>query len=127
MLALDTDVMIDIRRALPAAVAWFGQLTESPCLPGFVVMELVQGVKNKAELAELQNLISDSQVLWPTEEHSQKALNNFATLQLSYGLGLLDAPIAATVVGHNGTLCTFNLKHFRMVPGLATSQPYDRC
>jgi hypothetical protein len=40
--ALDTDILIDVQRGHPPAVAWFAQLTELPCVPGFVVMELVQ-------------------------------------------------------------------------------------
>jgi hypothetical protein len=29
-------------------------------------------------------------------------------------------------VGHNATLCTFNVKHYRVIPGLLTAQPYTR-
>ena len=54
MLALDTDVMIDIRRGLPAAVSWFRKLDELPAVPGFVVMELIQGLSNKKQLVELR-------------------------------------------------------------------------
>ena len=70
--------------------------------------------------------MSDLELLWPTEIDCRTALANYATLRLSHGLGLLDALIAATVVGRAGTLCTFNVKHFSMVPGLATLQPYAR-
>jgi predicted nucleic acid-binding protein len=42
------------------------------------------------------------------------------------GLGLLDALIAATAVGHGGVLNTFNERHYRMFPGLTTVRPYQR-
>ena len=126
MFALDTDIMIDIRRGLPAAVAWFRQLKEFPAVPGFVVMELIQGLLNKRQLVELCGELSELEILWPTEVDCTNALADFATLRISHGLGLLDALIAATVVGRAGTLCTFNVKHYRMVPGLATAQPYAR-
>lgn len=126
MFALDTNVMVDIRRGLPAAVDWFRQLEDFPAVPGFVVMELIQGLLNKRQLVELRGELSELEILWPTEVDCTLALANFATLRLSHGLGLLDALIAATVVGRAGTLCTFNVGHYRMVPGLATSQPYAR-
>ena len=42
------------------------------------------------------------------------------------GLGLLDALIAATAVGHGGVLNTFNERHYRMFPGLTTVRLYKR-
>lgn len=47
-------------------------------------------------------------------------------LPLSHGLGLLDALIAACAVGRAAMLHTFNIKHYRVVPGLVAEQPYDR-
>lgn len=41
MYVLDTDVLIDIQRGYPPALAWFSNLTELPALPGLVVMELI--------------------------------------------------------------------------------------
>ena len=41
-------------------------------------------------------------------------------------MGLLDAIIAACAVGLSATLCTFNVKHYRHVRGLAVAQPYTR-
>jgi hypothetical protein len=54
------------------------------------------------------------------------ALELFAKLHLSHSLGLLDAVIAATAIGAGASLCTFNVKHFRAVPGLVTVQPYPK-
>ncbi|HRQ40374.1 MAG TPA: hypothetical protein PLD25_20875 [Chloroflexota bacterium] len=42
--------MIDLLRQHPPAVAWLAGLGEEGIsLPGFVVMELLQGCKNKSE------------------------------------------------------------------------------
>jgi predicted nucleic acid-binding protein len=38
----------------------------------------------------------------------------------------MDSLIAACAVGLSAELCTFNTKHYRMVPGLKTVQPYTR-
>jgi predicted nucleic acid-binding protein len=48
------------------------------------------------------------------------------TYHLSHNLGLLDTLIAACAIGRSATLCTFNVKHYRVVPGLLTAQPYPR-
>jgi predicted nucleic acid-binding protein len=37
---LDTDVLIDVQRRHPPALAWFGSLPEPPSVPGFVVFTL---------------------------------------------------------------------------------------
>ena len=51
MILLDTDVMIDLLREYPPAVEWFNALAEDEViiLPGYVVMELLQGCRNKRE------------------------------------------------------------------------------
>lgn len=50
MLLLDTDVMVDIMRGYDPALQWLGTVSENAiALPGFVVMELVQGCDNQAE------------------------------------------------------------------------------
>lgn len=65
-------------------------------------------------------------VVWPTEADCTRALSDFTTYHLSHSLGLLDALIAACAVGRGAMLCTFNIKHYRVVPGLVTAQPYTR-
>ncbi|MDB9305130.1 MULTISPECIES: hypothetical protein [Cyanophyceae] len=53
-------------------------------------------------------------------------MSDFTTYHLSDNLGLLDALIAACAVGRSATLCTFNVKHYRVIPGLVMEQPYTR-
>lgn len=102
---IDTDVLIDVQRGFAAAADWFAT-DRDVGVPGFVVMELVQDARNADEV--------------------QKALAQFSKLHLSHGLGLLDALIAATAVGHGSVLNTFNDRHYRMFPGLSTARPYPR-
>ncbi|RPJ54990.1 MAG: hypothetical protein EHM12_13065 [Dehalococcoidia bacterium] len=55
MILLDTDIMIDILRDYPPAVQWMQSLgDENIALPGFVVMELIQGCETKRELTSLR-------------------------------------------------------------------------
>ncbi len=47
MIILDTDIMIDLLRGYSNAIKWIESLgNEEIILPGFVVMELVQGCRN---------------------------------------------------------------------------------
>jgi hypothetical protein len=126
MLLLDTDILIDIQRGHAAAKAWFAALTDVPSVPGFVVMELIQDAQNARQVRQAIRLVAPLQVIWPTEADCQRALADFAAYHLSQGLGLLDALIAACAVGQSATLCTFNIKHYRVVQGLLTLQPYTR-
>jgi len=89
-------------------------------------MELIQDARNAREVRQAMKLVAPLKVEWPTETDCARALSDFATYHLSHGLGLLDALIAACAVGRGETLHTFNHKHYRIVPGLVTAEPYTR-
>ncbi|MDP9314281.1 MAG: PIN domain-containing protein [Chloroflexota bacterium] len=126
MYLLDTDIVIDIQRGHAPAVAWFTSLTELPLIPGFVVMELVQDAQNAQQVRRVLKLIAPLAVVWPTETDCNRALADFTAYHLSHKLGLLDALIAACAIGLSADLCTFNVKHYRIIPGLTLIQPYAR-
>src|SRR5438094_9871535 len=126
MRLLDTDILIDVQRGHPPAVAWFNALQELPSVPGLVVMELIQDASNLRQVRKVLKLIAPLPIVWPTVSDSQKALADFTAFHLSHGLGLLDALIGACAVGLSADLCTFNVQHYRMIPGLVTTQPYKR-
>jgi predicted nucleic acid-binding protein len=123
---VDTDVLIDIQRGHAPALAWFAALSDLPSVPGYVVMELVQDARNAKEVRRALKLVAPLPVCWPTEADCARALSDFTAYHLSHGLGLLDALIASCAVGLSETLYTFNDKHYRIVPGLVTVQPYAR-
>ena len=126
MRLLDTDVLIDIQRGHPPAVLWFASLTEVPCVPGFVVMELIQSASDSRQVKGAMLLVAPLAIVWPTESDCTQALAHFSRLHLSHGLGLIDSLVAACGTGRSAQLCTFNLKHYRAVPELVTEQPYVR-
>ena len=123
---LDADVLIDIQRSHPNAVAWYASLSEYPTVPGLVVMELIQDAPSKREVEQALRLVRPLPVAWPTESDCQRALADFRVLDLSQNLGLIDSLIAAATIGLGATLCTFNVKHYRNITGLILEQPYAR-
>jgi predicted nucleic acid-binding protein len=123
---LDTDVLIDVQRGHAPALAWFAGLPELPSVSGFVVMELIQDAQNARQVREALRLVAPLPVVWPAAADCRRALTDFAAFHVSQGLGLLDALIGACAVGLSASLCTFNVKHYRVIPGLLTVQPYTR-
>src|SRR5438874_906436 len=109
---VDTDVLIDIQRGHPPALAWFSGLQDLPAAPGLVVMELVQDARNAREVRHALKLVAPLPVVWPTEADCARALSDFAMYHLSHGLGLLDALIAACAIGRSARLYTINVKHY---------------
>lgn len=126
MYILDTDILVDIQRGHADALVWFSGLESLPSVPGFVVMELIQGAQNNIQVQQVLKLVAPLPVIWPSETECNRALSDFTAYHLSHSLGLIDALIAATAIGSTGILCTFNVKHYRVVPGLDLEQPYKR-
>ena len=123
---LDADVLIDIQRLHPPAVAWYSSLPHYPTVPGLVVMELMQDARDKREVEQALRLVKPLPVVWPTGNDCNQALQDFRVLHLSQNLGLIDALIAETAIGLGATLRTFNVKHYRNVAGLVLEQPHRR-
>ncbi len=66
MIFLDTDVLIDCQRGLPAAAAWLRQNeTTAFAIPGIVAMELVVGCRDKKDLRITQTFLKRFPVVWP--------------------------------------------------------------
>jgi predicted nucleic acid-binding protein len=127
MLLLDTDVMIDLLRQYPPAVAWLDSVgDEEIALPGFVVMELIQGCRNKQEQDKIEAALAPYRVVWPSPTTCDAALSVFARYYLSHNLGILDALMAQIAVALHEPLHTFNQKHYVAVPHLTTIQPYEK-
>jgi len=128
MILLDSDVMIDLMRQYPPALIWFDSLSdeEELTLPGFVVMELIQGCRNKTEQQKIEKELAAYEVIWPSTEICDAALVVFARYHLQQNFGILDALIAQMAVSLNLPLHTFNQKHYVAIPNLQTIQPYRR-
>jgi hypothetical protein len=121
---LDTDIMIDFLRGYQPAVTWLTGYGSPLGLPGLVAMELIQGCQNLAEQRRVEREVQRFRLCWPTLMDCQRSFQDCAAYHLSHHLGLLDALIAATAVGLAEPLATFNVRHYGMINGLQTIQPY---
>jgi predicted nucleic acid-binding protein len=127
MICLDSDVMIDLLRKYAPAIEWFDALDEDEeiVLSGYVVMELIQGCKNRVEQDRLQSTLAPYGIVWLSSAHCDEALDVFTQYHLSHNAGLLDVLIGQTAVALGVPLHTFNQRHYQFIPELQTTQPYD--
>ena len=126
MIVADSDVMVDILRSFPPAMQWLESLDDEVILPGFVVMELLDGCRNRSEQRQVERVIRTFPITWPSRETMNSALWVFADHHLRHGLSMLDAMIGQTALDLDLPLATFNSKHYSVVRGLKTVQPYSR-
>jgi predicted nucleic acid-binding protein len=122
---LDSDVMVDVTRGHAPATAWLASARTTPLgLAGLAAMELLQGCRNLTDQRRVEKRMQSFPRHWPTPADCHRGYQDFASYRLSHGLGLIDALIGATAVGCGETLATFNVKHYAVIAGLTTVQPY---
>lgn len=127
MILLDTDVLIDVLRKHPAALEWLKALGgEEVGVPGFVMMELVQGCRTRKEAHALGRQFASAAIVWRDEETCNRALETYRACRFSHGTGMLDCLVGELAVALGLPLHTFNQKHYSGIGGLTTVQPYQR-
>jgi predicted nucleic acid-binding protein len=126
---IDTDVLIwymrGNRKAFKAVEA----------LDGFEIsvvtyVELVQGLRNKAELNTLKNFLQSksASILHVTDSISATAMFLVEQYHFGHSLELADALIAATALSHGLPLFTGNARHYQPVKNLVLKmfKPYNQ-
>ena len=127
MVLLDTDVMIDILRGYPPALAWLRSLNDDViALPGFVLMELIQGCKTKKEQQSISTELDSYKILWPSHSDCNDAVKLFTRYRLSHHIGIIDVLIGQLALSFDLPLHTFNKKHYEPIHRLITVQPYTK-
>jgi tRNA(fMet)-specific endonuclease VapC len=123
---IDTNVLIDLTRRRPAAMAFIAphMAVRPPDISAVSVMELIEGCRNRKELADLQPFLAAFLVHQTTPQISTTAIGLMCSFTLSHGLDTPDALIAATALELGLSIYTLNTKHFQMIPGLTVLKPY---
>lgn len=116
---VDTDVLIWHLRGYPQATRRL-DLLPSLTISAVSYLEVLQGMRNKAELIAVQKMLQRRQAttLPLTETITLRATELMEALTLSHGLQMGDALIAATALEHGLPVLTGNVKHFAAVPGV---------
>jgi len=87
-------------------------------ISSIVVLELLQGSKDKAELRQIEKYLAHFNVVHFNENISKKAIELVKTYSKSHGLLLADAIIAATCLEKDLELMTFNIRDFKFIQDL---------
>ena len=91
---------------------------EQPSISTVTIAELIQGSRNKEDLASALKVCKSLPEAAIDKKISGKAIKLLENLRLSENLMFLDALIAATALENNLTLVTGNVKHFKKINGL---------
>ena len=125
----DTDVLIDYfdnnkRRHFQTNKIIVDEIEiDNVALSAISKMELIAGVANKVELRVLNKNIYRLNILLINPEISSIALNLVENYNLSHGLAIPDALIAATAIYTNLKLFTYNIKDYKFIDGLVLYSP----
>jgi len=116
---VDTDVLIWHLRGYAQATLKLDQI-DSLALSAVSYLELLQGMRNKTELAALRKMLErrGANTLPLTEAITRRACVLMESLTMSHGLQMGDALIAATALEHRLPLLTGNVKHFAAIEHL---------
>lgn len=87
-------------------------------------MELVIGCRDKKELNRTLKFLADFVVIDISIPISKRSYQLMLQFNMSHGLVIPDAFIAATALEENLKLVTSNVRHFEMIPGITLKKPY---
>lgn len=119
---LDSSVVIDMLRGVPAAIAFVQSMPGGPRMSVVTISELRDGERGARETARIDNLLAEAELYDVTKEIAELSGNLMRRFRRSHGLTTPDSLIAATAIHHKLQLATLNLKHFPMFPDLR--RPY---
>lgn len=121
MILADSNIVIYVTSGqYPQLTQWF--LDHTPSISAVTLVEVLGYHKLKpAQKQELENFFSNLNVLYPSEEVFQIAIE--LRPQRSTSLG--DALIAATAIYHNLSLATHNTEDFQWIELLTTVDPLE--
>lgn len=117
---LDTNILIDVMRGYEPAALRLDQLIRTHELLTSVVtyLELIEGCQNKQALNAVEKLLENFQILPIDISSSDRAADLVRQHNLSHGLLLADAFIAAIALENSFPLLTRNIKDFRFIEAL---------
>ena len=118
MIILDTNIIIELFKGNQQILQKLKSSNDDFAISSIALMELFYGAHNKKEVNEIEKFLSSFSLLHITTEISKSATQLIKAYAKSYTLDIPDSLIAATVLSHNATLFTLNVKDFKYIPNL---------
>ena len=123
-LVIDTNILVDHFRRLPAAVDFVAHLRGRPVVSVITAGELFAGVREGKERQEIERFLSRTVLIDVDEQIAIRAGLMLRQYRKSHGVGLADALIAATAEVDGAVIATLNAKHFPMLNDVLV--PYQK-
>lgn len=115
---IDTDVLVDLSKKQPSAIAWFKKAFEENlelAVSPINIAEFYSGVSHKERL-KWDNFFEVLEYWTITKNISRQAgIWRYDFAKQGVSLHTADCLIAATALAHNATLLTGNIKDYPMV------------
>ena len=119
MILCDTNIFISAFNGRKDTVEQLETIgLDNVVLSAVTVMELIQGMGNKNELAQMKRKIKYYDIVQIDKSISIRAIEFIESFKLSHGLQIPDAIIGATAVEYQIPLYTYNVKDFNFLPGI---------
>jgi predicted nucleic acid-binding protein len=112
---LDTDVIIDYLRGLPAAVEFLESCEDLLMISSMTVAELFAGVREGEERQVLDMFTRAFEIVPVDEEIARRGGLYRRDYQASHNTGLADGIIAATAERQKAQFVTLNASHYPML------------
>jgi len=124
---VDTDILIDFYRNYQPSIDfldYYYSMDEILAISSITQMELFIGCRNKRELTETVKFLKQYEVVHFSRSISEKTVKLIRKYNLSHGLLMADAIIAATVLVSEGQLFSKNASDFVFIKNLNVNRPY---
>lgn len=118
---VDANIIVEVLRGNGELASFVKSLDSA--IDTTIYVELIQGAKNKIEVARIERSIKQFPLLHFSESISLLTIDLIRRYSKSHGLMFGDAVIAATCLEHQIGLVTFNAKDFRFIEGLRLNIP----
>lgn len=119
MVLCDTNILIHAFNGNISTIESLEKIGfENIVLSSVTTMELLQGMGNKTELAQMKKKIKYYDIIHFDSQISQKSIELIESFKLSHHLQIPDAIIGATAIVNKIELFTYNKKDFDFMPDI---------
>ena len=120
MILCDTNVFIHAFNGNKTTIVQMEEIGLTKIgLSAITLMELYQGMGNKAELAQMKKKLRFYDIVQVDSHISKVAIELIERFKLSHSLQIPDAIIGATAIVYNIPLYTYNIKDFNFMPNIS--------
>ena len=127
MILADSTILIDLSRANEEAILFCDDERKNwqkIAISVMSSMELLIGCRDKRDLNSTLKFLADFVLIEISTPISKRAFQLMLQFNMSHGLVIPDAFIAATALEENLQLVTSNIRHFEMITGISVKKPY---